>query len=40
MQPIQATSRMAALAGESGQALTHRAIEAFDEGGIEHRAAL
>src|SRR5438128_11312863 len=30
---------MAALAGERGQALAHRAVEAFNKGGVEHRAA-
>src|SRR5438105_13220781 len=30
---------MAALAGERGQALAHRAVEAFNKGSVEHRAA-
>src|SRR5947209_15809679 len=31
---------MAALAGERCQALAHRTVEAFNKGGVEHRAAL
>jgi hypothetical protein len=34
MQCLQTTSRMTALTGEGCQPLPHRAIEAFNEGGV------
>jgi len=35
LQRIKALSRMPTFSGERSQTLTHRPIEAFDEGGIE-----
>ncbi len=39
-QSRQASSRMPTLARQTGESLAHRAVQAFDESGIEHRSSV